>query len=377
MSSLSSLPAITFVEKDSETIAAELVAKYEEITGTTLYPSSPVLLFLDTIAYELALHRSYMDFAAKMNLLAYATGDYLDHLGALLGVTRSEESCAITTLRFTLSEAQNFAVLIPAGTRANDGTSGLNFATTEDLQIYAGDTYGDVQAQCTEAGESGNDIVGGQICYLVDPITYVDSVVNLTTTSGGADAEDDDTLRTRIQLAPESFSVAGPSGAYEYWALSANQDIADVKVIGPEDEPGNVYVYPLMTGGELPTEEILNLVEETLNDEKVRPLSDHVFVVSPETVSYNISLTYYIERDSATSASAIQSAVQTAVEEYELWQKSKLGRDINPSELIRRVMEAGALRVEVTSPEHTVLEESQIAVTESDAEIIFGGLEDG
>lgn len=377
MSDLSSLPKITFVEKSAETIQAELVARYEEITGTTLYPSSPVLLFLDTIAYELALHRSYMDYAAKMNLLAYAAGDHLDHLGALLGVTRNEEASAITTLRFTLSEAQNFPVLIPAGTRANDGTSGLNFATTEDLQIYAGDTYGDVQAECVEAGEAGNNIIIGQICHLVDPITYVDSVSNISITSGGADVEDDDTLRTRIQLAPESFSVAGPSGAYEYWALTAHQDIADVAVIGPEDEPGNVYVYPLMSDGELPTEEILNLVDETLNDEKVRPLSDHVFVVSPEQVTYNIALTYYIERDSATSASSIQAAVETAVEEYELWQKAKLGRDINPSELIRRVMEAGALRVEVTSPVHTVLEESQVAVIEGDAEITFGGLEDG
>ena len=86
MIDLNALPKITFAEKDAETILSELVARYEQYTGTTLYPGDPVRLFLSTIAYELVLQRNKIDFAAKMNLLAYATGSYLDHIGAMLGV---------------------------------------------------------------------------------------------------------------------------------------------------------------------------------------------------------------------------------------------------------------------------------------------------
>ena len=377
MSEMMALPDITFVDKDTEEITTDLISRYEAVTGKTVYPGDPVRLFLDTVAYELAHQRSLIDYAAKQNLLAYATGDYLEHLGILLGVDRLKAAAATTTLRFKLSTPLNFPVLIPAGTRASDGGNGLMFASVEDVLIYSGDTYADVQAFCTETGEAGNGMIAGQIKYLVDPVPYIAGVENRSATTGGADEESDESLRERVQMAPESFSVAGASGAYEYWARTAHQDIIDVAVIGPEDEPGNVYVYPIMTGGELPSQEILTLVDGVLNDEKVRPLSDHVFVRTPEQVGYKTELTYYIARKSATSAVSIQKAVAAAVADYELWQKSKLGRDINPSELIRMVMSAGALRVEVTQPQHTVLTGSQVAIAGSDATVTFGGLEDG
>lgn len=377
MSEMMALPDITFVDKDTEEITTDLISRYEAATGKTVYPGDPVRLFLDTVAYELAHQRSLIDYAAKQNLLAYATGDYLEHLGILLGVDRLKAAAATTTLRFKLSTPLDFPVLIPAGTRASDGGNGLMFASVEDVLIYSGDTYADVQAFCTETGEAGNGMVTGQIKYLVDPVPYIAGVENRSATTGGADEESDESLRERVQMAPESFSVAGASGAYEYWARTAHQDIIDVAVIGPEDEPGNVYVYPIMTGGELPSQEILTLVDGVLNDEKVRPLSDHVFVRTPEQVGYKTELTYYIARKSATSAASIQKAVAAAVADYELWQKSKLGRDINPSELIRMVMSAGALRVEVTQPQHAVLTGSQVAIAGSDATVTFGGLEDG
>ena len=57
----------------------------------------------------------------------------------------------------------------------------------------------------------------------------------------------------------------------------------------------------------------------------------------------------------------IQSAVNKAVENYVLWQKEKPGRDINPSELTRLIMQAGAKRVEITSPAFEKIEQTQIA----------------
>ena len=41
------------------------------------------------------------------------------------------------------------------------------------------------------------------------------------------DGETDTALRQRVQLAPHSFSVAGPELAYVYWARSADPDVAD------------------------------------------------------------------------------------------------------------------------------------------------------
>lgn len=381
MSVVSSLPDVSFAEKAADAVLSDLVAGYEAAAGRRLYPGDPVRLFLATIAYELAYQRSLIDYTGKMNLLAYATGDYLDQIGAMLGVTRLPAAHAVCTVRFLLQEARSQDTLIPEGTRVSDGGN-VYFATAEAAVVSAGSLFADVQCLCTEAGSVGGGIAAGELNVLVDPIAYVVSVSNISAASGGADTEGDENLRERIRLAPESFSVAGPYGAYEFYARSAHQDIIDVAVMGPERtdgtyrvEPGEVHVFPLMAGGVLPSQDILNIVSAVLNDEKVRPLTDTVIVLSPEILNYQLSLTYYIDRKDAAVALSIQQAVENSVAEFIVWQRERLGRDVNVSELVRRVMEAGAKRVAVSSPEFTVTRANVVAVCTSSA-VTFGGLED-
>ena len=371
--SLSNLPDILFAEKDTETIVSDILARYETAAGITLYPGDPVRLFLETIAYVISYQRSLIDFTGKMNLLAYAKGDYLDHLGVFVGVTRLAAAAAVCTVRFTLSAAQSGSVIIPAGTRISAGGS-IYFAVDASTEIPAGSTSADIAVTCTETGTSGNGLLAGQINVLVDPLPLMQSVSNITASGGGTDTESDDNLRERIQLAPESFSVAGPAGAYEYWARSAHQDINSVAVNSPT--PGIVNIYPLLEGGEIPSDEIIEKIEELLTNEQVRPLTDDVHVYAPTAAEYDLAVTYWIDRALTTTATAIQTAVAAAVADWVTWQREKLGRDLNPSELIHRMIAAGAKRVEVTSPEYAVMDFNKIAVCASQT-VTFGGLEDG
>ncbi|MBQ7544176.1 MAG: baseplate J/gp47 family protein, partial [Synergistaceae bacterium] len=333
--------------------------------------------FLEAIVLVIIQQRALIDYAAKQNLLAYADGDYLDHIGALLEVTRLEASRAMTTLKFTLSEVQPSAVIIPEGTRATPGGGTILFATTESVDIPAGEREAEVTAQCTLSGTQGNGYVPGQIRKLVDPFPFEMTVENITETYGGSDTETDENFRERIQIAPESFSVAGPTGAYEYWARSAHQGIIDVAVLGPPDtEPGNVNIYPLMTDGDLPTQEILDAVYEVCNADDKRPDTDFVHVLSPEPVEFELNVSYWIDRKRATQAAQIQRAVEEAVNAWALWQRSKLGRDLNPSELNHRMVAAGAKRTEIVSPEFRVLTASQVAIMTAKT-LTLGGLEDG
>lgn len=99
-------------------------------------------------------------------------------------------------------------------------------------------------------------------------------------------------------------------GGYEYFAKSASALIADVKATSPE--PGEVDVRVLLAGGELPEEEILKEVSEILNADTVRPLTDHVTVKAPETVAYNIDVTYYTQEGGAISDDVISENVNAA-----------------------------------------------------------------
>lgn len=370
---ISNLPAITFAAKDVTTIEAAVITTYESIAEKTLAPGDPVRLFLETIASIIVQQRALIDYTGKQNLLAYSTGDYLDHIGVLVDTDRLTAAAASTTLRFTLSAVQTGAVIIPAGTRATPGDN-LLFATSVVTTIPAGDLYVDVNAVCMSVGVAGNNYMAGQINKLVDPIQWIESVTNTTVSEGGADIETDSAYRERIRQAPERFSVAGPDGAYLYHAKAASSLITDVAVYSPS--AGVVEIRPLLAGGVVPGNEILDAVKTACSAKTVRPLTDKVQVLAPEAIAYNVDVVYYINQDNATIAASIQTAVITAVNEWVLWQKSKLGRDVNPSELITRMVSAGAKRVTVSTPNYTAIESYQVAIAGT-VTVALGGLEDG
>ena len=368
-----SIRDIDFVETNTETIKAEIIAEYESAAGRSLAHGDPVRLFLESIASVIAHQRTLIDFTGKMNLLLYSRGDYLDHIGVLVGARRIPPAPATAQFKIMLSAPRPDAVTIPKGTRIN-ASGNVFFAIDRDVIILAGAIEALAAGTCTEKGASGNGYTAGEIKTVVDPVPYVQSIINTTTSDGGADEENDEAFRVRIQEAPEHFSVAGPAGAYAYFAKSASALIEDIAVMTPK--PGEVNVYPLLQKGVLPGEEVLREVRETLTAEDVRPLTDKVEVFAPATTSYNIELTYYIDAVDTVRETSIKSAVDQAIEEYIIWQRSKIGRDINPTELQYRIRAAGAKRAVITAPSFAVVADTAIAVSAT-KKITYGGIEHG
>lgn len=370
---LKNLPALTFAERDPALIESSIITMYEALSGKTLFPGDPVRLFLSSVALIIIQQRALIDYSAKQNLLAYAVGDNLDHIGVLVGTDRLQAKAATTTMRFTLSAAQPEGVTIPKGTRCTPGRN-LFYATDQDVTIDANHNFADISATCLESGAQGNGFIAGQINKIVDLIPWLATVANTTVSEGGADPETDEAYRERIGQAPERFSAAGPEGAYQYWAKTASQLISDVAVYSPN--PGEVEIRPLLAGGLVPGAEILDAVAKACTDKKVRPLTDKVTVLAPTVVSYDLTVSYWIDKTNQAIESAIVAAVVQAVNDYVAWQKAKLGRDINPSELTRRMVAAGAKRVEITAPDYNPLTLTQVAVAAS-VTVTYGGLEDG
>ena len=96
---------------------------------------------------------------------------------------------------------------------------------------------------------------------------------------------------------------------------------------------------------------------------------------APTAVSYTVTATYYINRSDKNSAGIIQEAAEQALEDYKAWQCARIGRDINPDELISRLKAAGVKRIVITAPELTSLTLGQVASCTS-ATLTYGGLED-
>ena len=368
------LSPIEFLETDTEKIKSQIITGFEQASGESLAAGDPRRLFLLSIADVIIQQRTAINLAAKQNLLSYAQGAYLDALGALLSVERLSESWAVTTMRFTLAHALGSVYTIPRGTQVTNGV--VTFETDEDLLIPIGETQGDVSASCLVAGAVGNDYLAGQIATIVTPMTFVSGAENLTITMGGADAEGDAEYAERIRLAPNSFSVAGPEKAYVYHAKSVSSAIIDVKVDSPT--PGEVDVYVLLTDGTLPTEDTLEQIEEHLSKEDIRPLTDYVVVKAPTASNYEIELHYWISQEDSSKAAQIQADVEAAVEQYRLWQQTKIGRDITPGKLLQLVFAAGANRVDDSTMKPTSwkkLESMQVAQC-TDVKVVYEGYKD-
>ena len=378
---LSDLPDIDFVDVDRDTVQQAVFDAYTNITGRTLAQGDPIRLYNLYITEVIIRLLNKLNDTGKQNLLKYANGGKLDNLAALVRTTRLQSSAATTTLMVTLSAARANETIIPAGTRVASGDNKY-FATDEDLIITVGSLTGTVGATCTDTGITGNGYMPGEISLIVDPVAYVASISNTTQSEGGSETETDDAFRARIFEAPESFSTAGPAGAYRYHVMSMNSGIIDVGLSSPQ--PGTVEIAPLMSGGTLPGEELINEVQEALMKRDVRPLTDYVQVVPPEQITYDVDVTYYIyaEADMTT----VQAKVNEAVNKFVLWQNSVLGRDVNPSELHQAIKEIqGVKRVIIHQPGFLTVyrgndaegnyHPSQVAIASS-ISVTMGGAED-
>ena len=75
------------------------------LVGSKIAKGDPISDFLDYIAYINSMIYSKINYTGKMNLLRFATGEYVDALGELIGEVRSPAKKALTTIKYKFSKA--------------------------------------------------------------------------------------------------------------------------------------------------------------------------------------------------------------------------------------------------------------------------------
>lgn len=356
---LANVPDIDFAEKDASIIQAETLSNYElafqEATQTAkkLGRADPIRIFLLNQIYQCVTQRSIVDSTGKMNLIKYSRGDYLDNIGARWGPTRGRRlpaQKALTVLRFLLSATLTIDAIIPYHTIAQT-YEGIQFWTRREARIFRGDLFVDVPAEAVLAGSLANGFLPGTVNELVTwNAPFLVGVSNIVETSGGSNREEDDRFRARIWMAPESFSVAGPYGAYEYWTSMVNSDIESIKIYGDPRIAGEVWIYFLMIGGRSPTDiekgQVMELYHPLNGPDDIRPLTDMVSTPDPIVVPFIVNATYYLDRSQALFATEVRAGIEAAYAEYLQWQQEEINRDINPNKMTWYLMNAGARRIE-------------------------------
>lgn len=158
--------------------------------------------------------------------------------------------------------------------------------------------------------------------------------------------EDDERLRTRIQMSLEGLTTAGSRASYEFHALSTSAKVKDVDVTSPT--AGTVKVAILSTEGQGTADsDLINAVKEQLNAEHIRPLTDTVLVESAVILPYEIraTLTLY----PSVLESVVMANVNQAITHY-VNKQHLLGIDITLSGIYSALHQEGVQNVKLTQP---------------------------
>lgn len=286
--------------------------------------TSPIPTALGPAAYAL---EGYYISLNQVQLAAYiqtATGQALDYLAVIAGLTRYPASAAVRLGIFDMA--------VPIGSRYStiNGADSINFQATA---ATTGPTEGDYYFQLTAEtpGSIGNEYTGPIL-----PITAIPGLNSAQITDilvPGDDEESDEDFRARIIEALNDRPFGGNIASYRTYIMAI-------------DGVGAVQVYPTWNGGGTvkcsvlgadflpasPTlvENVQNAVDPPPNQGLglgTAPIGAQVTVVAPEELTVNVSAT--LQLASGYAIGQVQTPIQQAIENYMLSVRQEWATPVN------------------------------------------------
>ena len=286
--------------------------------------TSPIPTALGPAAY--ALEGFYISLN-QVQLAAYvqtATGQALDYLAVIAGLTRYPASAAVRLGIFDMA--------VPIGSRYStiNGADSINFQATA---ATTGETEGDYYYQLTAEtpGSIGNEYTGPIL-----PITAIPGLNSAQITDilvPGDDEESDEDFRARIIEALNDRPFGGNIASYRTYIMAI-------------DGVGAVQVYPTWNGGGTvkcsvlgadflpasPTlvENVQNAVDPPPNQGLglgTAPIGAQVTIVAPDTLTVNVSAT--LQLASGYAIGQVQTPIQQAIENYMLSVRQEWATPVN------------------------------------------------
>ena len=304
--------------KTTDEIYAEMQASFSAATGLTLNDGGDMAIRLYAAAAQLASLWAQADFVARQSLPQTAAGDYLDYHAEVRGLARAGAAKAVGTIRFYIEAALENDFSVPIGvvcmTAAETG-----FVTTAAGVITAGTLFCDVAAEAVEAGAGGN-VPALSVVTMALPPTGISACSNPEAFTGGAPAEDDESLRARV-LASYRTLPNGANAAYYAAQARDTEGVAAVSVLPKNRGLGTVDVVIAAADG-LPPAALVGAVQDKLDAE--REICVDIRVSAPTAV--NISVAAAVKAADGYSFADVAAAVTAAVGAY--FTGERLGEDI-------------------------------------------------
>ena len=284
-----------------------LQAMLEQIpAGYDLRDTAPIPTALGPAAYALEGFYLTLNQVQQQAFIQTASGQSLDYLGAIAGLTRYSASAAVLLGVFN--------VAVPIGSRFStiNGADSINFSVTS-----AESTEYQYQLTAETPGTIGNEYTGAIL-----PITAIPGLTSAQLTEilvPGDDEETDDAFRARIITALNERPFGGNIASYR----------SDILAI---DGVGAVQVYPTWNGGGtvkcsilgsdyLPaSSQLVQNVQNAIDPQTqglglgLAPIGATVTITAPTEVTVNVSATLTLA--SGYEIGQVQAPIESAIEAY-------------------------------------------------------------
>jgi uncharacterized phage protein gp47/JayE len=214
---------------------------------------------------------------------------------------------------------------VPGGTRIaltlDDGSTVVFLVEPPGVVVTAGNSSGVVSLIGDEFTAAANGTAAGAAMFMVDRLTFVDSVVLATDVADGRDPETDDEYRDRgvarlsrlsdALVVPRHFTAAALEDPDVAAALTLdNLDPQPGHVAG--DDPGHVTVAVLGDGGAPLSSGAKTALEESMEERAVAMLDVHVI----DATIVAVPVTTTVVPTAGADFSTVETSVEDAIEAY-------------------------------------------------------------
>ncbi len=270
---------------------------------TDLNVGSVVRTLVETIAREMAMGYLNLESVYQSAFLDTATGNALDKVVALVGISRLPSGHPLAKIRFTRQSSSTGRISVPAGTSVTDA-AGSRYLTLTTLTLEPGETSRDVMA----AGESiaTKLVAEGEIDRLELLIAGIAAVTNPEPAHLQSSPESDDALRRRTRTALSGL-VRGTVSALEF----AVRSIPGVRDVAVREMPNGIAgEIKIEVAYENDDEETRALVRERIDD--YRPAG--IRVISADAARQNVAVTVALTLAGARLADPTLAQVKSGIE---------------------------------------------------------------
>lgn len=292
-----------------EGILSRMSGKFEELAGYEADRASDIGIRLRVLAGEIYSMTSEIEWLRKQMFPDTATGAQLDLHGTQRGLSRRRGRKADGLLVFRLDMPLEFDLVIPIGTVCTVEDGSLNYVTTEEAEIYSGDTFAWVACEAENSGEKYN-IAADRVKTIVTYFSVGIRINNASSFIGGTDDEDDDSFRKRIF---ESYRSV-PNGAdAEYFRQTAEsvEGVQSASVYASTDTAGLVFVV-IGGRGAIPSDDVKNAAAALLAEKA--PLGITVSTQKTGTIPVNVSVNISVR--SGYDINEVKSDVESVIRKF-------------------------------------------------------------